>query len=239
MQDVAPRQTLTHQAMPTALKGTIVASVAMHALVVATLVLGTQGLGRVEHHNEAVIITKLVKLGKERPKELLPRKDEGSAPAAKPVAVAADKSNDGKVATGKDPAGEKRSLSDALSRLKKSSGEDPEGHPEGVVDGEVTSLAQAIAGSRYLTEIYRCVKANYSIEALPRERILGKSVPTVIHVQGDGTLFDIKIKTSSGVPAFDRAVEKAIKRCGKVSPPPADLANEVRTEGLLLEFRPD
>lgn len=224
--------------MPAALKGTIVASVAMHALVVATLVLGTRGLGRVEHHNEAVIITKLVKLGKERPKELLPRKDEGSAPAAKPVAVAADKSNDGKVASGKDPAGEKRSLSDALSRLKKSSGEAPEGHPDGVVDGEVTSLAQALVGSRYATEIYRCVKTNYSIEALPPERIAGKSVTAVIRVQKDGTLFDFHIERGSGVPAFDRAVEKAIKRCGKVSPPPAELASQLHGDGVQLDFTP-
>ena len=32
----------------------------------------------------------------------------------------------------KGDVGEKRSLSDALNRLKKSAGEDPEGHPDGV-----------------------------------------------------------------------------------------------------------
>ena len=225
--------------MPRGLKGSIILSVLVHVSVVVGLVVATTGTARSKRSTETVITAKLVRLGVERPKEFLPRKVEPLPGAAKPTPVpASDKSSNVKSATGKDPSAEKHSLSDALSRLKKSSGDEPEGMADGVADGEVTTMAQALAGNRYLTEIYKCVKANWAIEGISPDKIKGKSATVVIRVQSDGTFYDIKPEQGSGLAAFDRAVEKAIKRCGKVSPPPREILDRVKGDGIEFEFKP-
>ncbi|MBI5510656.1 MAG: TonB C-terminal domain-containing protein [Deltaproteobacteria bacterium] len=233
-----PRPTLRAASMPRGLRRSIVLSVVVHVVVVLGLVVATSGLARSKRSTQTVITTKLVRLGKERPKEFLPRKQELPPPAARSIAAAASDKASPKSPSGKD-GGEKQSLTDALSRLKRSSSADePEGHADGVVDGEVSSLAEALVGNRYTTEIYKCVKANYAIEGIPPEKIKGKSAMIFIRVQGDGTFFDIKLETGSGLAAFDRAVEKAIKRCGRVSPPPKEILERVREDGIEFEFRP-
>jgi TonB family protein len=237
--DENPRSTMKVETIPRGLRRSLILSIAVHLCVVLGVVVATTGAARSKRRSETVITAKLVRLGKERPKDFLPRKEEPLPSAAKTSPVpASDKSTTAKTINGKDPTVEKRSLSDALGRAKKSSADEPEGQADGVADGEVSSLAQALVGNRYVTEIYKCVKTNYAIEGLPPEKIKGKSAMIFIRVQADGTFFDIKLERGSGLAGFDRVVEKAIKRCAKVSPPPREILDRVRDDGIEFEFKP-
>jgi hypothetical protein len=65
-------------------------------------------------------------------------------------------------------------MSKALDRLKKNANAEVEGSPEGVADGEVSKLAQAVAGNQFVTEVYRCIKENYAVEGLDPSRVRGR-----------------------------------------------------------------
>ena len=227
------------ETLPKGLRRSLVLSIGVHVAVVVGLVVATTGTARSRRKSETVITAKLVRLGVERPKEFLPRKDEPLPGAPKPVAVPmTDKPSNTKVLSGKDPTAEKHSLSDALSRLKKSSQDAPEGVADGSPDGEVSSAAQALAGSLYLGEVRRCVKAYYDIEGVSQDRAKNRTALVFVRIQADGTLFDKKVERGSGLPAMDRAVDKALKRCPKVSPPPKELLEQVRDGGIEFEFQP-
>ena len=59
-----------------------------------------------------------------------------------------------------------------------------------------------------------------------------------VRIRADGTLFGERILDSSGLPAFDRAVERAVNKCGKVSPPPETMRDIVEEEGVGILFKP-
>lgn len=230
-------------ALPRGLRLTIIGSAILHVGVVVGLVVGTSGSSRAKHPVETVITTKLVRLGKERPKELLPRKvapppapakaapsvapsDPKATPAPKPAKSADDRLR------------EMRNLTSALNRLKNASQEDPEGHPDGSPDGEVSRLTEALIGNKYATEIYACVKKYYSIEGVAPEKVKNRRASVFVRVNGDGAFFDLNIEKGSGLRAFDSAVERAVKRCAKVSPPPKEIARQVREDGIEFDFQP-
>ncbi len=230
--------------MSRGLRFTIIGSAVTHLLVVIALIAGTAGSGRTMVPTETVIATKLVRLGKERQKDLLPRKEQPPQPAAKPAVNLAPEAKPTNTSNAPAKAVEKAtkptpSLSDALQRLRKNDAEQEE--PEGREDGSVygTSLTEALIGNKYVTEIYNCVKSNYTIEGLSPERVRGRKTTVAVRVNTDGTFFDIKVENSSGLKAFDGLVVRAVKRCGKVSPPPKQLGDAVREEGVLIEFTPE
>lgn len=222
-------------AVPRALRITLIGSGVGHVFLVIGLIVGTSveqsrsgcGCARSSSRAQTVITTKLVRLGKERPKELLPRKPKAPPPPEKIAPI-------GKPDPAKQP--EPKSLSSALERMKRASQEEVEGHPDGSPDGEVSSLTRALVGNKYATEIYACVKKHYAIEGLGPERVRGKQARVHVRVNHDGSFFDIKIEKSSGLKPFDRAVDRAVKRCGKVSAPPKEIAEQVRTDGIEFEF---
>jgi TonB family protein len=209
--------------------------------LVLGLVVGTAGPGHSSGLAETVITTKLVRLGKERPQDLLPRKQRMAPPAKKAVSLdpASRRAEPApKSVSAKERINEMSKLSNALSRLKEMGDEDPEGQEDGSPDGEVSSLAQALIGNKYATEIYACVKKHYAIEGLPPAKVKSRMAVVFVRVKTDGTFFDFKIEKSSGLKAFDRAVERSIRRCGKVSPPPVEILKQVREDGIEFEFRP-
>jgi colicin import membrane protein/protein TonB len=226
--------------LPRGLRLTVVGSALAHAGVVVGLVVATSGTSHPRSRTDSVITTKLVRLGKERPKDLLPRK-EAPPPPPKPVNLA---SEDAAAVPAKatpsvnDRLKELSRLSGALDRINQESEEEPEGMADGATDGEVTNLAQALVGNRYVTEIYNCVKKYYVVEGIPASRLGNREATVFVRVNGDGTLFDYRVEKSSGLAAMDRAVEHAIKRCGKVSPPPREMAQQVRSDGIEFVFVP-
>ncbi len=229
--------------LPAALRWILVGSGVVHFLFVVAVAVGAAGSSYSSKPPQTAITAKLVRLGKKRDKELLPRKVAPKPPPPKKAApVLAPEPSAPAAPTPKsatDRLKEIGSVTDALSRMKKSMQEDdPEGDPEGTADGDASSLTQALIGNRYMTEVYRCVKAHYAIEGIPPRKIAGRKALVLTRINEKGKLFDFRIEKSSGLRAFDRAVERAVKRCGKVSPPPKEILRQVRDDGIEFEFRP-
>ncbi len=59
----------------------------------------------------------------------------------------------------------------------------------------------------------------------------------VLYIDGDGRLIRYAFENRSGNPAFDAALERAI-RAARLPPPPAELRRKYRTEGLGVLYKP-
>ena len=249
--------------VPAGLRKLIVGSLFVHAFALLLFVLGVDAhSGPKEPEN--VVITKLVRLGKERPEHLLPRlpkeppppaptpKPKKPEPKPKPEVKAPPKPSakpSPKPAAQPAPkpmsaierARQLKSTSSALDRLRntrKNSDAEIEGSQKGSQQGTVSSITQAIIGNKYMNEIHQCVKSNWTIEGIDPSRIGGLSAVVFVRISARGTLSDYRIERSSGVTAFDRAVEKAIRRCGQVSRPPREIRKQILKDGVEIEFRP-
>ena len=222
----------------------IISSIALHSIVLAGFVVARDSQARPKR-TQNVIVTKLVKLGKKRPKELLPRKNQPKPSARKsvmpkvPKGIQPEKKKAQKAKPAVDKPTSKRVLS-ALERLKQSSAveDDTEGDPDGVVEGTETDLSQAIVGNRFATEIYRCLKSKYELAGLEPSQVAGKSVSVVLWIAADGSFKDHRIEEGSGIERFDDAVEQAILRCAKVDPPPKSIQKMVLKDGIEVQFQP-
>lgn len=231
--------------IPKALRRILALSLAVHVLVIAAIALVASSTTKARVTiGERSITAKLVRLGKERPENWLPRKSEPPPPAPVP---APGKKPLAKEASAKAPAPslsapsvtdrvkQLQELKDAMQRLKRKP-EEPEGHKDGVLDGEATTLDEAIAGNRFDTEIHRCLRQSYYIEGIEQRLLLDRQVLLLMKIRADGTFFDIGIIESSGLARFDQAVLQAVEKCGKVSAPPPSLQREVAEEGRQVLF---
>ncbi len=228
--------------IPKGLRSLIAASALAHVAVVLLVVYGGRLAARTAPPPQAVLVTKLVRLGKERPKHLLPRKETPPPPPAKPVSVptpdAPKPSPTPPMPSAKDRIAQLSQVSKALERLKHQKPEELDGHPDGVPEGEVSDLQKAILGSKFGTEVEGCLRDNFVIQGLDRERVRGLDAVVVVRVAPDGRFIDHSLKRGSGMPVFDRATERAIVACGKVSPPPKELASDLRETGIEVTFKP-
>jgi len=220
----------------------VLLSIIVHSTLLVVVVFGAQLVHPRRAPPQTVMITKLVRLGVERPPEFLPRIPVAAPPPApRPapaVAPQSEPATDSHAPSAKERVAELSQVSNALERLKKQTPVDAEGHPEGVADGEVRSLAQAIAGQKFATEVVRCMKANYAIEGIEPSRVRDKSAQVLVRVAADGRIIHAELQRTSGLEAFDRAVDRAVARCGKVSPPPPELATDVERNGVEVVFQP-
>ncbi len=219
--------------LPWGLYVTLVVSGIIHALVVAAVVFKAQASpGR---RVETVLTTKLVRLGKERPTEFLPRKEE-PPPAAPRAAPMPNPQSEPSPKSAGERLSEMRRLSDALARAKKDS--DVEGRPDGSPEGEVSRLSEALIGDKYASAIEACVQRHYDLEGLTLRQVAGRKVTMFVRVKADGSFYDVRVERGSGLAAFDRGTERALLRCGRVAPPPPEIADQVRDDGVEFEFTP-
>jgi len=235
------------QVLSKALVRTLIVSVGAHLALAVAIFIGAEfssyaAIRRPRH----AITTKLVRLGKKRSKELLPRIHKPPPPPKKVVNVAQTPSPIAPAPV-HDAAGalqrarDMTATSRALSRLKafgSTTDDEPEGDPDGVAEGDVSDAALAIMGNRYVTEIYRCLKKYYAIEGINPTKVMGREVEVSVRVDGTGRLLDAKLLKPSGLKAFDRGVMRSVQQCGKISPPPEALKQEVAGDGLVIVFRP-
>jgi TonB family protein len=223
----------------------ILGSALFHVGLVMMLIIG--GLIRESSANtrDTARITALLRKGKPRPKDWLPRKLPAPGKSApKEVRPSRDKkaSHDKK-----KRAPEKKSqrdytkdMSSALASLTQKEGgkpdEEVEGSPEGVDNGDAL-IAQK--GSEYMTKVYKAVKAQYSVPEVisTRERMFLRAT-VVITVDAGGRLKDFSFEKHSDNPLFDSAIEAAVRRAAPFPPPPAELADKYAHEGIGLEFSP-
>ncbi len=228
----------------TTLGRAIAISVIAHAAVIVAGIISIKS-AHSRKPAQNVIVTELVRLGKERPKDLLPRKEEPPPPPEKadpppqttpsPDPPPQTKPTPQKDATpsAKDRLSQLSKVQNALDRLKNQ--EEPEGREDGSQYGTTN---KALAGNKLASEIYACLKANWNLPGISAAQAAGKSTKLAVSVQKDGRLTDLEITKSSGDQRFDSAVRAATQKCGKVSPPDPDIAESVRKDGIEIVFTP-
>ena len=245
----------------------IAGSLGAHAVVAALFLMGDFGFAPPMDLNKNIIQTRLVKLGKERKKEWLPRKSEPKKPPPQPKTKI-----DKKVATSKPPAPKQKApaakpkkpavpkketpkpedrsqkMSDALSKLQATQSTDLSQLISDKVKAEEEEGSQQ--GSVLGTEVSGEMKASYN-------SLLGAHIrnsfelPTVltdnerirlrahlsIRIGAGGDLLFAKITKSSGNAAFDNSVVKAAKNSVPLPNPPLVLRSYYQ-KGVTLEFCP-
>jgi len=200
-----------------------------------------------------------VRLGEKRPPNLLPRKEEAppvAAPAPAPAPVAEPKpaapTPAPKVAVPSakpapkpaqkpsPPAASARGndvLASVLSRVKrdKSRDEPVYGDPSGDPLGDSSEGSE---GDQYLALVRRALRETYvaPVTIPERERIRLRAV-VVLYIDGDGKILRHDLTTPSGNPAFDGALERAV-RGAHLPPPPPQYRQRFRTEGLAITSTP-
>ena len=238
---------LRGNAFPAGLRRLLVVSASVHVgIVLGVIVWSSIAHTANSAEPQKFIATKLVKLGKKRDKTLLPRIPSTPPPAAReavsldtpkePVKKSAE-ADQKQVPTAQERLTQMSSLSNALERVRKTA-DQPEGDPEGVEGGEVTDASQAIIGMKFATEISRCVKENFTVEGMDETKAKRLSATILVRVKPNGRLFDPKVQASSKNRIFDASVLAAAQKCGKVSPPPKELEEQLHRQGILFVFKP-
>ena len=212
-----------------------------------------------------IIATKLVRLGKERPKDMLPRLPKQAPPPVatakpqpkpvkekpapptppkpKPEPKTSKKATPKTVPQNLKPEAtstSKPSVSNALSRLKSLTSSKGDEEPEGVSDGSVLGeAAKRVIGNRYVGEVYTSIKAAYALEGIDPQSpaLAGKTVVIAVWISRRGKVQRTKVLQPSGVEAFDRSVEKTLKRVRAVPAPPKEIW-ELVADGIEIEFSP-
>jgi protein TonB len=209
----------------------ILGSTAVHAGLVALLIVGgfLKDLGA--KTRDRARITALLRKGKPRPKDWLPRKPR-PLPEAPPRTARPDpkvKPEPGrKVAR---HASYKKEIDQALKSL---ADEEAEGSPDGVDEGDAL-VAQK--GNEYMTAVYKAVKGQYTVPEIisQRERMF-LSATVVITINARGQIKDFDFEKHSGNSVYDSAIEAAIRRAAPFPPPPPELVDRYASEGIGLEF---
>jgi colicin import membrane protein/protein TonB len=106
---------------------------------------------------------------------------------------------------------------------------DPNGDPEGDSD-------EGTEGERYQALLQRALHSNYQLPTtIPdKERLYLKSV-VILWIDPDGHISRWKVEKPSGNPAFDDALERAIRKTN-APPPPDSQRDTYQTRGVQVTF---
>ena len=138
---------------------------------------------------------------------------------------------------GRSAGGRGDVLASVLSRVRrdKALSEPVYGDPSGDPSGDAE---EASAGDQYLALVERSLRESYVLPSTisERDRVALKAT-VVLYLDSDGHVLRYAFETRSGNGAFDAALERAI-RAARLPPPPADLRQKYRNEGLGVVYRP-
>lgn len=242
----------------TGLGGMTVMSLIIHGVGMVAIYFLASWAPRLTPPPQSVLVTKLVRLGEPRPKELLPQKETPpppppppaapniapppapqpptptTPPAAKAPVKAPTVPSPQTSATNNDQAAATSKTNQALERLKKRIGT-----KDGSADGEVSDAELQVIGNRYATELQACLRANFELQGfMDRSAAASLTADVLVRIRRDGTIISARVQKSSGTDRFDRFAERAAQRCHKISPPPPELRSIVQGEGILITFTP-
>ncbi len=231
-------------------------SFALHGGVVAGIYYLASLAPRLAPPPQSVLVTKLVRLGEVRPKDYLPQKETPPppppppppasiapavapqpVPPVPPAARALEKKPDAVVAPKNDPnsrgpSAPSDAATSALQRLKKQFGA-----KDGNLNGDVSDADMQVIGNRYLTELTKCLRANFEVQGLNKGSVGNLSAKFLVRIRRDGTIISARVTQSSGDERFDRFAERAAEKCHKISPPPPELRSEAQS-GVGVIFSP-
>jgi outer membrane biosynthesis protein TonB len=228
------------------------ASLLAHALIIVGAVLLTRSSSPRLDISQKPVQARLVRLGKPRDKNLMPRlptaqpsADPASArptmsrpqftsaanQPTRPVFSASAKSGD----SAKASQARRRSLFNAFASAGKPEElpGDPNGDPEGDSD-------TATEGERYFGLILARARRNYGItKTIPPQELIRLKAVVVLYINHSGELIkDPEILTSSGNGQFDQDVILSLRKAAPFGPPPQDLAKALETVGVAIEATP-
>ncbi len=171
--------------------------------------------------------------------EPAPPKMVAPAPAVKPPPPKEPKPAPPK-ALAKGPTsgqGGSEALASVLSRMRREqalSGPvygDPEGDPMG-------DSSEGSAGDLYLAMVVRALRDSYVLPStLSEADRVSLEATVVLYLDERGDVVRSAFEKRSGNGAFDSALERAI-RAARIPPPPPELRQKYRTEGLGVRYRP-
>jgi TonB family protein len=189
-----------------------------------------------------LIVTRMVQLGKPREKFWLPRIAQPPRPKIQqPTIKIAEDPNAPpapKEAPKIDDADISKDMKRALQKLKNLAAANvPEEEPEGSAMGSPAGTATTGSeGDEYATQIFEAIRANWNAATLIDEatvRTLKASV--VVRIDADGALLEPTLRKPSGNDIFDDSCLEAVKKTGKVPPPPPAEAAKFK-RGVSLAF---
>lgn len=194
------------------------------------------------------IPVELVRLGKPRDPNLLPRKVRHAAPPPVDDAVKLDTGKKPPPPSKRTPAPKKAppKMSDAARRMLSTANDDalddalakieePEGSPDGVAEGTTTDPARAARG--YAALAGASLKRAYRLPDLLKAQQQFLSADILIHVAADGRIQNYEIVKRHNNDLFMSALESLLKS-HQLPAPPKELVDKFRNEGILLKFKP-
>jgi TonB family protein len=197
--------------------------------------------------DDAIVKTRLVKLGKTRDENLLPRLPTSPAPPSAdkkaPPTPEAEKANPQPDSSKKQSAAEildklnkDEKPSDVRDLIKQRIGEvTDEGKEDGDKDGvDLEGEIKATYFARVAAHIQKRMEVSSVIT--DEERVRLKAVLSM-SIEDDGSLSEVKIQTSSGSTVFDTDVLSAARRSSPVPAPPPQV-RALAGSGIALNFCP-
>ncbi len=107
----------------------------------------------------------------------------------------------------------------------------------GSTTGESSSSSSGLIAELFVRRVREEIKSNWAIpENIPIDGSLKAKI--VFKLDGRGKPSDVRVEVPSGNSAFDDFCVKAIYRASPLTPPPPELLEEAKTEGLEVEFTP-
>ena len=236
----------------------VLVSLALHAVVVAaSLIVRPPAIVDL---GQKPIVAKLVRLGEKRPEQWLPRQavppPEAApaapdaiavpapaplAPAQKTVALPAPKVAPKPVppppASAKPGGKGGDALSRAMDKVRKDdklASKERWGDPSGLPQGDATDGSE---GDRYLGLVTQALQSSYRLPAtLSEQERMHLHATVVLTIEPDGRVSSFRFEARSGNPAFDQALERAVRE-SRLPPPPPELRQRFRTIGLGVNFK--
>lgn len=222
---------------PSALGPFMIASIVFHVgLLAAVIVLQwVMDKPRVDL-DQKPIMASLVRQGKKRDEQLLPRKEPEAPPPPEekiPIPTPGVKPEPKpKVTSDKPQPDKKKSLFDAFNKTAK-----PE-EAEGEEDGDPNGMSAKQEGERYYGVIDSALRRHYNMpNTISEAERIRLATTVLIRLDAQGALIDVEVTGSSGNEVFDAAVITAVKKAAPFGPPPAHLRDTVK-KGVPLRFRP-
>lgn len=220
---------------PSAMGPFIIASIVGHVAVFIAAFVITWERPKIDL-DQKPITASLVRQGKKREEQLLPRKEPEAAPPPEkkiPIPTPGVKPEPKPKATSdKAQPDRKQSLFDALNKTAK---EDLEGDENGDPNGD--SAKQE--GERYFGIISSAVRRQYDVSnTIPESERLRLTADVLIRLDAEGHLLETSLMKSSGNDVFDGAVLGAIKKAAPFGPPPPHLKETLKNKGVPLRFKP-
>jgi TonB family protein len=247
------------------LKQFIIGSLVGHVALVALGVLVSSVWGtKLIDLDQKPIKASLVRRGKPREENMLPRKEElppppqevAAAPppaqptppapvpsTAVPVAIPGVKPVEKPAPAQQAVKGEKtgedrrKKLFGAFDKLAKKSAPDEE--LEGAEDGDEEGDSATAEGERYLAMVKTQVQRNFDVsDTIPENERRQLKAQVLVKIGKRGELLDASIVRGSRNGLFDNAVLAAARNASPFSPPPEHLRESLYREGVVLMFTP-